>query len=165
MNYLYYLYCKIKCCFFKEVWQRVGYEQQIFAKKEKTKAPPNLKQKVFLRNIKDLCWGTVKCRPKSISLFLQQGVVKLFSDLRLNSNLQIGVAEHKSPSFLEHHRLERATVCFSFCKSREFQLPSLWWMSKSLNLIQWAKEGVYELPASPTLILLWPPRGQQQTSF
>lgn len=46
--------------FFKKSMTEVGYEQQIFAKKEKTKAPPNLKQKVFLRNIKDLCWGGCK---------------------------------------------------------------------------------------------------------
>jgi len=84
----------------------VGYEQQTFARKGKTIKPsPNLKQKVCLRNIKDQCCGTVKCRPKSIISLLQQGVVKLFSDPRLNSNLQNGVAEHSSPSFLAHHSL------------------------------------------------------------
>lgn len=103
----------------------VGYEQQIFARKGKTIKPsPNLKQKACIRNIKDQCCGTVKRRPKSIILFLQQGVVKLFSDPRLNSNLQNGVAEHRSPSFLAHHSLGWATACVSLCKNSDFQPPS-----------------------------------------
>lgn len=103
----------------------VGDEQEIFARKGKTIKPsPHLKQKVCLRNIKDQCCGTVKCRPKSIISFLQQGVVKLFSDPKLNSDLQNGVAEQRSPSFLAHCSLEWATACVTLCKTSEFQPPS-----------------------------------------
>lgn len=74
----------------------VEYEQQTFSRREKTIKPsPNLKQKACLRNIKDQCCGTVKGRPKSIILFLKQGVIKLFSDPRLNSNFRTVVPEHK----------------------------------------------------------------------
>lgn len=89
-------------------------DEQIFARKGKTIKPsPNLNQQVCLRNTKDQCCGTVKCRPKSIILFLRQGVVKLFSDPTLNSNLQNGAAEHRSPSFLAHGSLGWATACVS----------------------------------------------------
>lgn len=101
----------------------VEYEQQTFSRRKKPiKLSPNLKEKVCLRNIKDHCCGTVKCRPKSIILFLQQGVIKLFSDPRLNSNFWNVVAEHRSPSFLEQHSLEWTTACINLCKNSEFHL-------------------------------------------
>lgn len=101
----------------------VEYEQQTFSGREKTIKPsPNLKQKVSLRNIKDQCCGTVKCRPESIILFLQQGVIKLLSDPRLKSNFPNVVAEHRSPPFLEQHSSEWGTAWINLCRNSEFQL-------------------------------------------